>query len=257
MSSPIWTAAALSSELRRYRGEAWRLVEAQHRVATMPLVDDLGEQEILERLIEETKPPVPAPCRHLHWLLAAPFRYRPHPHPSRFRPVGGRDGVFYGAEEEATAVAEIAFWRLLFFAEAPEVPWPDRALEFTAFAASLATGSALDLTLPPLDRDRALWTHPTDYAACHALAAEARVAGAELLRYESVRDPRGGAALAVLVCTAFAAPGPVADSLHTWQLFLDAHGVRAVREFPPHRVAFAHADFAGDPRIAGMRRERP
>ncbi|HFD15188.1 MAG TPA: RES domain-containing protein, partial [Rhodospirillales bacterium] len=59
MSSPIWTADALSSELRPWRGMGWRLVEAQHRVATLPLVDTLEEQELLERLIEETEPPVP------------------------------------------------------------------------------------------------------------------------------------------------------------------------------------------------------
>ena len=36
MSSRIWTAAALSSEAVRLDGKVWRLVEAQHRVSTLP-----------------------------------------------------------------------------------------------------------------------------------------------------------------------------------------------------------------------------
>ncbi len=256
MSSPIWTADALSSELRPWRGVGWRLVEAQHRVATLPLVDTLEEQELLERLIEETEPPVPEPCRHLHWLLSTPFRYRPSPHASRFRRAGDPRGVFYAAEREATALAEIVFWRLLFFAEAPDVPWPDRALEFTAFACDFATARALHLMEPPFDRDRALWTHPADYAACHALAEAAREVEAGLLRYESARDPEGGINLAVLRCETFAARKPRARSFRIWKVFFAASGVRAMRERPADAVAYGRESFAGDPRIAAMLWER-
>ena len=77
MSSPIWTPAALSSELSRYAGRCWRLIEAQHRVSTLKLVDTLEEQSTLEDLIEQTKPAIPVDCRHLDYLLATPFRYAP------------------------------------------------------------------------------------------------------------------------------------------------------------------------------------
>ncbi|MDO9306326.1 MAG: RES domain-containing protein, partial [Mesorhizobium sp.] len=43
MSLPIWTPAALRSEARPLEGRCWRLVEAQHRVSTMKLVDTLEE----------------------------------------------------------------------------------------------------------------------------------------------------------------------------------------------------------------------
>ena len=56
-------------------GRCWRVVEAQHVVSTLKLVDTLAEQALLEDLLEETKPPVPPECRHLHYLLATPFRY--------------------------------------------------------------------------------------------------------------------------------------------------------------------------------------
>jgi hypothetical protein len=35
----------------------------------MALVDSIEEQHALERLLDDTKPPVPAEAAHLHWLL--------------------------------------------------------------------------------------------------------------------------------------------------------------------------------------------
>ena len=67
MSRPILTPAALRSEARPFRGQAWRFVEAQHRVSTLKLVDSLAEQAALEDILEETKPPVPDACRHLDY----------------------------------------------------------------------------------------------------------------------------------------------------------------------------------------------
>src|SRR5512144_2874589 len=110
MRSPIWTPAALSSERRRLAGAAWRVVEAQHRVSTMKLVDTLAEQSLLESLIDATKPPLTPECTPLHYLLSTPFRYgAPYPSGSRFRRAGFTPGVFYASRTVATAVAELAF----------------------------------------------------------------------------------------------------------------------------------------------------
>ncbi len=93
----------------------------------------------------------PVACRGLDVLLATPFRYdAPYPTGSRFRRAGRTAGVFYAAERPETAVAEMAFYRLLFFAESPATPRPDGVAEFTAFAARIATPRALDLTLSGL-----------------------------------------------------------------------------------------------------------
>src|SRR3954470_2151464 len=135
MSSPIWTPAALSSEVLRYEDHGWRLVEAQHRVSTLKLVDSLTEQRLLEELIEETKPAFPPECRHLDYLLATPFRYgAEYPRGSRFRRAGRTLGVFYASEEPETAIAEMAFLRVLFFSESPATPWPSEVAEYTAFS---------------------------------------------------------------------------------------------------------------------------
>ena len=255
MSWHTWTPAALSSETRPLKQRGWRLVEAQHRVSTLKLVDTIEEQEILEELLEASKPRIPSECRHLDYLLATPFRYGSvYPKGSRFRRAGRTLGVFYASEHPETAVAEMAFYRLLFFAESPSTPWPADAADYAAFAASIATERSLDLTAPPLDGNRAAWVDPIDYAACQALADAARDAGIEAIRYEAVRDADRRANLAVLTCRAFAAQAPV--ERQTWHVRVSASGVQALCEFPARRIGFGRESFAGDPRVRALRWER-
>lgn len=250
MPSAIWTPAALSSERRPYSGDVWRIVEAQHRVSTLKLVDTLGEQAILEQAIEDAKPIVPEPCRRLDFLLATPFRYEPpYPSGSRFRRPGFTPGVFYAAEAVETAVAELSFYRLLFFSESPGTEPPLGAAEYTAFAATIETEAALDLTLPPLSRDAAIWRHPTDYGPCQSLADIARELDVGVLRYESVRDPEHRANIAVLTCATFARNE--VRNRQTWRLRVGAAGVQAIREFPDLRLEFGRTAFESDPRLAG------
>jgi hypothetical protein len=123
MSSNTWTPEELSSEFRALAGRCWRAVEARHYVSTLKLTDTHEEQSRLEELIEATKPRIPEECRHLPYLLSTPFRYgAPYPTGSRFRRAGLTAGVFYAAEFSRTAIAELTFYRLLFFAESPARP---------------------------------------------------------------------------------------------------------------------------------------
>jgi hypothetical protein len=244
-----------SFEAHPYEGVGWRLVEAQHKVSTLKLTDDLEEQDLLERLIEQCKPNIPAECRALDYLLATPFRYGAiYPQGSRFRRAGRTPGVFYASEQPETAVAELAFYRLLFFAESPQTPWPVNPFEFTAFSVALKTARSLDLGAPPLSDERAAWTSLTDYAACQALADAARAAQIALIRYESVRAPQRGQNLAVLDCAAFADPRPL--ERRTWRLRLGPTGAHAVCEFPNARIGFGRTAFAADPRMMGFAWER-
>jgi len=231
------------------------MVEAQHRVSTLKVVDLLAEQALLETLLEETKPPVPPECRHLHYLLSTPFRYgAAYPRGSRFRRSGHTPGVYYASEKPRTAVAEMAFYRLLFFAESPATPWPANPAEFTAFAVRYLTGRAIDLMAMPFLRDRPKWTHPTDYEPCQALADAARGAEIELIRYQSVRDPEAGANVALLACKPFRRNTPQARQ--TWRLRMSSKGIQALCEFPDVRVEFSRDAFANDPRVANIDWER-
>jgi len=255
MSSSTWTPAALSSEARALSGICWRVVEAQHHVSTLKLTDSVDEQKVLEDLIEATKPAMPPECRHLHYLLATPFRYgAAYPAGSRFRRAEPTEGVFYASESPETAVAEIAIHRLLFFAESPATPWPANPAEYTAFSARYATRRAIDLTKGKLAANRSAWLHATDYRPCQDLADAARAAKIQLIRYASVRDPRRGTNIALLTGRAFAKSLPLAQQ--TWRIRLSEAGAQAIREAPKAGMTFDRAAFAGDLRMAEMRWER-
>jgi hypothetical protein len=238
---------ALASEARSWRGTAWRFVEAQHIVSTLKLVDTLAEQELLERLIEDTKPRIPPECAHLDYLLATPFRYGSYPAGSRLRPAGMSRGVFYCSLAPETAAAEIAFYRLLFLAESPQTPPPRNPAEFTAFSVALATPFALDLTKGSLAARSEEWTRPADYAPCQAIAGEAREAGIEIIFYQSVRDPERRLNLGVLECAAFERHAPV--DRQTWRISFTSIGVSAICEHPRKSIGFTIGDFGEDPRL--------
>ena len=254
MSSSISTPAALSSEARALGGICWRLVEAQHHVSTLKLVDALDEQALLESLIEDTKLRVPPECRHLDYLLFTPFRHAAYPTGSRFRRAGMTEGVFYAAERPETAAAEMAFYRLLFFVESPATPWPTNPAEYTAFAAQWATERAIDLTLKPFKAHSAQWSHPTNYSHCQALADAARRAAVDVIRYRSVRDPGKGMNLALLACRVFTKPKPV--KRQTWRIRLSTFGAQAICEAPKAGIGFDRAAFGVDPRIATLNWDR-
>lgn len=219
-----------------YANEVWRLVEAQHIVSTTKLVDSGDEQDLLEQILETTKPPVPQECQHLHYLLCTPFRYGRYPWDSRFRRKGETPGVFYGAEDPMTAVAETVWQRKLFFEGSPETPLPKEPGTYTAFSVLVQVPAAINLTEPPMSLDEVLWTDPEDYTACLDLADRVRKEGCELIRYTSVRHPDGLANIAVLTCQAFSEPNPI--QTQTWHLFLRPGRTQVRREHPKVSVEF-------------------
>ena len=191
----------------------------------MRRVDSLEEQASLELILEDSKPPLPPQARQLHYLLATPFRYRPHGG-SRFR-AGFDAGVWYGAEVLRTALAEKSYWRLRFLLDSPATP-DLKPVPHTAFRAAVRTAAALDLTVEPLLRDRPVWTHRVSYQGTQAFGAMARAALIQLIRYESVRDPEHGGCAAVLNAVAFGRGKP--HSQHTWFIAASRERVRCARD---------------------------
>ncbi len=212
MSYPIWTPAEVSSEARFERREAWRIVEAQHVVSTMKLVDSLAEQALLEEIVEARKPPLPAEAEGLHYLLSTPFRYPPLPGGSRFRGEADPE-VWYGAERMATAAAEMGYWRWRFMQDAGFERLPPT--QFTAFSVP-AAGAMVDLRRPRFDRDAQFWMHPLDYAATQAFARVAREVPLAAIIWQSVRDPEPHCCIAILTPSAFQSKAP--ENLRTWTL---------------------------------------
>lgn len=180
------------ADARPARRTLWRGVEAQHRVATMRLVDDSEEQALLEQLIEDSKPPLLPGSEEAHWLLFTPFRYT-SPWPSRFRRPH-EPGAWYGADTPVTVAAELAYWRWRFLADSEGLQSRQVITELTFFQARFA-GLELDITQPPWSRHRKTW-RSDDYTQCHLLAAQAREGRDEqppvqAIRYESARREGG------------------------------------------------------------------
>ena len=230
-----FTAQTIEAAARNLSAKPWRIVEAQHRVPTMRIVDTLDEQRVLEDLLEASKPPLPGDAAKLHYLLATPFRYpAPPPVGSRFRGIGDA-GVWYGADVVVTALAEVAYWRLRFLADSPTTP-DLLPVPHTAFRASVA-GPAIVLSQPPFDRQRRQWEDPVSYEATQALARVAREAGVALIRYRSVRDPEHRAALAVLTPKAFRKSTPLEQ--HTWLIKVGRAQVLAEADLGRERLSFS------------------
>ena len=201
------------------------MVETQHTASTMRLVDSLEEQATLEEVLEASKPALPPAVRTLPYLLATPFRYRPRSG-SRFRSPFA-PGVWYGAEALRTGLAEKSYWRLRFLLDSPGTP-DLKPVPHTAFRAGVRTRAALDLTAEPLVRERAAWVRPDSYERTQALAASAREAAIELIRYESVRDPEHAACAAVLDPKVFGRGKPRDEE--TWFIAASRERVRCARD---------------------------
>jgi hypothetical protein len=208
----------------------------------MRLVDSLAQQAALEAILEASKPPLPPSARPLHYLLATPFRYRPHTG-SRFRaPL--QAGVWYGAEALRTALAEKSYWRLRFLLDSPGTP-DLKPVPHTAFRVAVRTAAALDLTAAPLVRERRHWTSRTDYRLTQQLATCAREAGIEAIRYESVRDPEHAACAALLTPRVFGRAAP--HGSQTWFIAAARERVRCQPDANTEAsFEFTRAQLAGD-----------
>ncbi|MFW5910916.1 MAG: RES family NAD+ phosphorylase [Thiohalospira sp.] len=232
-------------------GRIWRAVESQSHAQTRQLVGSREEQERLERLLEGSKPAYQAGTEHLDYLLKTPFRYQPPKKGgSRFRRPFAPYGVFYGAEHRRTTLAELAYHRYRFLEASPGTDFPSGEATLTVFAADYQTPNEIDLTIPPLDRQRSRWLAPTDYSLTQTLGDNAFEASIGAIRYESVRDPvrdpdghSDGRNVAILDPAAFDPPHH--HYAQTWHLYLgrkEANARRAlagegeVFDFPMDRL---------------------
>ena len=213
MSFNTWTPPAVSSEARPWQAPVWRMVEAQHIASTMKIVDSPDEQDLLETLLDGSKPAHAQGAEGLHYLLATPFRYHPLRGGSRFRSVTD-PGVFYGAQSVRTASAELGYWRWRFLKDAVDL---DRLepVAHTAFRADVAT-QCVDLRQPPFSAQASAWLHPSDYTATHTFARVAREANVGGIVYQSVRDPDPAWCVALLTPQCFAKPKPHAVMQNWW-----------------------------------------
>jgi hypothetical protein len=192
----------------------------------MKLVDSIAEQDVLEALLENNKPLVPADAENLDYLLAAPFRYAARAGGSRFR-AETDPGVFYGAENTATACAELGYWRWKFLRDAVDLESLE-PVAHTAFRVKIAT-DVVDLRNPPYSENKPIWMHPTNYKPTQSFAQIARKNELGGIVYQSVRNPESSWCIAALKPTAFANRKPDKQK-QTWWLSVQPGAVIWRRE---------------------------
>ena len=241
MSSSIWTRCADAAEIGALEARPWRVVEAQHVVSTRRLVDEDAEQQLLEEMLEITKPPLGNYESRLHYLLSTPFRYPPPMRGSRFASRSER-GIWYGAIEQRTAFAESAYYRLLFL-EGTAADLAPLRFDVSAFTARVETARGVDLTRGPFRSYGSRIASRPSYVSSQALGRAMRQAGIEAFLYPSARDGEGGVDVGVFSPRAFASPRPSVPE--TWYCVATREAVEYSKRDPFRRAVyrFPAADF--------------
>ncbi|MBC7619070.1 MAG: RES family NAD+ phosphorylase [Candidatus Saccharibacteria bacterium] len=187
MNEVVWQPEWVQKHTVGLAMDAFRLVETQYIAATMMLVDSAQEQDLLEQMLEVSKPPMPPTGQGVHYLLAAPFRYLPQTG-SRFRAINA-PGIWYGADDPFSACAEIAYWRQRFLLDSAGLVKTYLATEHSMYEASV-NGLAIDLLATPWNQAEVFWKSPSDYSQTQRLGGLVRESEAvSWIRYESVRAP--------------------------------------------------------------------
>lgn len=187
----IWADAGGPDHILPYSGAAYRVVESQEQAATMQLVDTLQEQELLEQLLDGSKPRPAGDAEHLPYLLKTPFRYPPLRHGSRFGRRTQR-GIFYASLGLRSALAETAYYRLVFLAGMTEPPQQPIQSPMSSFRTRIKTAHAVRLDRPPFEGYRERISCKTRYQDSQNLGTDMRAAGVQAAIYYAARETRPG-----------------------------------------------------------------
>jgi len=223
----LWTKCQGINHITRLQATAWRLVEAQYVTATRKLVDSLDEQEILEELIESTKPPISKEFFGLHPLLYTSFRYPPLKYGSRFG-TRYQHSLWYGSLELSTSMAEKAYYQFNFL-RASKADFGIVELWLTAFSVDIKTARGVQLTKPPFTEYQPTISSPTTYQISQQLGSAMRKANIEAFNYQSARDPKQGVNMALFTPKVFARKNPNEQSLQSWQCVATDKRVEFIR----------------------------
>lgn len=203
----------------KYENEIYRLVEGQHFISTRKLVDSDAEQELLEDILDNSKPPAPTKNSkgNLHYLLYTPFRYPPLKTGGRFH-TRIEQSIFYGSEELETSMAEIAFGRFLFMQNS-EAELQPMNVPYTHFMVKVKSEKAVLLNKKPFDTDREKISSQSSYNYSQKLGQLMRNDGAELFTYFSARIT-DGINVGLFSVEAFTNNKPIAGRDKHWSVYI-------------------------------------
>lgn len=247
MEDHLWTICNGSDQITTLQETAWRLIEAQHILATRKLVDSQFEQEILEELIDQVKPALfGKEFEGLHPLLYTPFRYPPLQYGSRFGTRSERS-IWYGSLKLTTAMAEKAFYQFNFL-RAAQAEFGIVAISLTAFSTPIKTMKGINLVEPPFLHYKSSISSPNDYKISQTLGHSMRLAKVEAFHYMSARDPEHHTNIGVFTPRAFLQKKPIPSSFHTWQCIINHHVVEFIRlsEIKKETISYSLNQFLVD-----------
>ncbi len=161
-----------------------RIVENQEEIATKRITANPAEQDLLESLLEQSKPGTLSGSKH--YLLGTPFRYPPLRHGSRFGKRSER-WVFYGSLDTQACLAECAYYRFVFYFDQREPPPVPPATSHTLFSVRVASASCVDLRVSAYDDLRSELTSIRSYRVTQALGGQLRDQECEVVVFESAR----------------------------------------------------------------------
>lgn len=222
----IWTESEGINYCKYLSLEPWRIVEAQHVSSSRDLVDSREEHDLLEALLEKSKPPSE---KDKHYLIFTPFRYPPLRYGSRFG-TAYEPSLWYGSVSLKTAFAEVAYYRLKFFDDT------EAKLEFieilmTAFKAFIETDNGIDLTALPFKKYSDRISHKTCYDYSQGLGREMRDSKIEAFIFTSARDKNRGQNIAAYTAEVFKMKNKkYISSMQNWRCVANKNVIEFTRD---------------------------
>ena len=238
----IWQQCQGPTHIGRLSGTLYRLVESQTFATTTTMVDTLDEQDLLEQMLDETKPDYPDHAQTLHYLLKTPFRYPPLDWGSRYGQKH-QPSLFYGGKDTATVLAESAYYRLVFWHSMQSPPYKNKIVtEHCLFNVDYHTEKGINLCVAPFDHYHPQLTHISDYSHTQTLGTDMRQADVDAFEYPSARS--NGTCIALFTAQPFAQPKPQEMSQWLCELTQQQVSFKRIDENKLHK--FPLAQFTSD-----------
>jgi hypothetical protein len=178
----IWSACNGAEHMRSISAEPWRVVEAQHIISCRDLVDTIAEHDLLEEMLEASKPCINTDT---DYLIFTPFRYPPLKYGSRFGHTY-EPSLWYGSVVLETALAEVAHYQRQFHNDTQaELGYVETLL--TAFTVYLKTSNGIDLTDMPFLAYKEVIRDKHDYQYSQVLGSAMRQDQVAAFYYFSAR----------------------------------------------------------------------
>ncbi|WP_058533679.1 RES family NAD+ phosphorylase [Legionella saoudiensis] len=221
----IWKLCEGNQFISSISVEPWRVVEDQHILSSRDLVDSIEEHDLLEELIEESKPLIE---KGKNYLIFTPFRYPPLKYGSRFGTTC-EPSLWYGSLQLETAFTEVAYYRLKFFADtSADLGYIE--ISMTAFTALIASNRGIDLTEEPFKQYTPYISDKNTYDHSQLLGAQMRADNIEVFIYNSARTTALTKNIAAFTQSVFQCKkSQYVHQEQKWKCFANRHSIEFTR----------------------------